>query len=528
MFNLIQGTIQKYLKIQANTGRDYMPSKCKIILTAILSFVLIPSYAIENPNKIQSILPAFEKSVNTMLEESHVPGVAIGIVSGDKIVFMKGFGVRDIETKEAVDTNTIFPIGSLSKAFTGVTMAKLVSQGKVKWDDKVISYLPHFKLYDPWVTKEITIRDLLSHRSGLTTHTGDILQVLGYNREQIINRLQYVKPTSSFRSRWDYQNSMFAVAGELAGKVSGKTWDNVIAEQIFTPLNMNSSSARMADFHNAKNKITTYRLVNNKPEKNVLDLDDTFAPSGGVSTTISDMMNWMIMELNKGKYKDQQIINKDALAETQSPQIVMSKNPEYKDKFLFYGLGVVVEYDDQGHTYIQHSGALDGIRSYFAFIPNKKIGIVVFANAFPNALPEAITHTFLDLYFTGKTSKDWLAYDNKAFTELLKSIEPKAEATPPKNLNNKTSLPLEKFIGHYRNNYLGDIEVTKDKDSLILTLLTPKQLQLKLEHWNGDQFATQTDGSVNIITFTKSNAEISHLKIDGFTNDVDAVFKRIK
>lgn len=503
-------------------------SKFKFLVIAILSFVLTPSYATENTNRIQTILPAFEKSVNTILEESHVPGIAIGIVSGNKIIFMKGFGVRDIETKEPIETDTIFPIGSLSKAFTGVTMAKLVSQHKVKWDDKVITHLPHFKLHDPWVTKEITIRDLLSHRSGLPTHSGDILQVLGYNREQVLDRLQYVKPTTSFRSHWDYQNSMFAAAGELAGKVSDKTWDKVIAEQIFIPLKMNSSSARMDDFYKAKNKITTYRLVNNKPEKNLLDLDDTFAPSGGVNTTISDMMNWMIMELNEGKYNNQVIIDKASLAETQSPQVVMSKNPEYKDKFLFYGFGVVVEYDDEGNTYIQHAGALDGIRSYFAFIPDKKIGIVVLANAFPNAVPEAIAHTFFDLYFKGKSSKDWLAYDNKAFTDLLNELAPKAEKIPDKNPNNKTSLPLEKFTGRYHNDYIGDIEVIKNKDSLVLTLLTPKQLTFNLEHWNGDKFATHNDGQVNIITFTKSNSDISQVKIDGLTNDVDAVFKRSK
>lgn len=476
--------------------------------------------------RIKSLLPEFEKFAQGALDKTKVPGMSIGIVCEDEVIYMKSFGVKDVGTKVPVDLDTIFPIGSCSKPITGSLFGLLVSEGKVNWTDKVVKYFPSFQLYDPWVTKQFMINDLLCHRSGLPTHTADMLWLFGYSRDELIKRLRFVKPTTSFRSHWDYQNCFFAVAGVVAEKIFGKSWESVVKEKLFMPLGMNATSADPKDFVKAKNKITPYALNDGKLTAITLIDNNAYSPSGGVNTNIKDIVKWLRFELNGGKFDGMQIVKSKDLKETHAPQIPMMENVAYPSKYLFYALGWVVEYDDEGNTYLQHQGALDGIRSFIILLPEKKTGIAILSNAFPSGMTESVGHAFFDLFLHGKISRDWVQYDNENFQKLLASLSTKAPELPPKNTNNKPSFSLEQSVGRYYNDYIGDIAVSEKNGRLSIEFLVPAKFSVDLDHWNGDLFVIQFDGDTKEVLFKKENGQVRQVTIKGLVTEVEPVFTR--
>lgn len=317
-------------------------------------------------------LNGFDDYVQKAMKEWEVPGVAIAIVKGDQIVLAKGYGVRKIGEPAVVDEHTLFAIGSSSKAFTAASVAILVDQGKLKWDDPVTKYLPGFEMYDPYVTRELTVRDLLTHRSGL--QRGDFLWYGSeLDRDEIVRRARFIKPSWSLRSTFGYQNIMYLTAGQLVARVSGKTWDEFIQQRIFAPLSMTSSNTSISAFKTADNIASPHAKVDEKvnaiPWRNI----DNIAPAGSINSNVLDMAQWVRLQLNQGAIKNERVFSAAAAKEMHASQTIIRFEPPYAmwypdAHFLNYGMGWFLS-DYRGRKVVEHGGAIDGMRAEVAVIP---------------------------------------------------------------------------------------------------------------------------------------------------------------
>jgi CubicO group peptidase (beta-lactamase class C family) len=479
-------------------GQEHVMNSVVWRAAAVLLFLLPPTaqagpVPAVTPEKVKAALPELEKLADQTLQKTGVPGMAVAVVYRDEVVYLKGFGVRKAGEKGPVDADTVFQLASVSKPIATTVLAALVGKGIIHWDDPVIDHDGDFRLYDPWVTRAVTFRDLLCHRSGLPAHAGDLLEDLGYGRAEILHRLRYVKPASSFRSRHAYTNFAFTEAGVAGARAAGKTWEELSADKLYRPLGMKSTSSRFADYAAAKNRAVLHVRVEGRwVAKHVRD-PDAQSPAGGVSSTARDLAQWMRVQLAGGRYGGEQLIPADALGETHRPQIV-SRPPENPstDRAGYYGLGWNVNYDDEGRIRLGHSGAFDlGAATVVSLLPSEKLGIVVLTNAAPIGVPEAVSAGYFDLVRNGKVERDWL----KLFAELIQSAadattnysKPPSKPSPP--------LPFEAYVGIYHNDYFGDIEVIKKGGALQLTL-GPTKTAFPLRHWDRDVFIYQPTGEM--------------------------------
>ena len=366
-----------------------------IILLLFVLVAFLPAYAQEAP------LNGFDDYVNKALREWEVPGLAIAIIKDDRIVLAKGYGVRKLGDPTPVNERTLFAIGSSSKAFTAAAIAMLVDEGKLKWDDPVTKYLPGFELYDPYVTRELTVRDLLSHRSGL--ERGDFLWYgTEYDRDEILRRARYLKPTWSLRSTFGYQNLMFLAAGQLIAKVSGKSWDDFIRQRMFTPLSMTASSTSIRDLKNADNVSSPHAKIEDKVEVIPWRNIDNIAPAGSINSSVVDMAQWVRLQLAQGEYQKQHLLSSGAAKEMHTSQTVIRLEPPLslfypEAHFLNYGLGWFLQ-DYRGRKVVEHGGAIDGMRAQVAMIPEEKLGLVILTNMGGTILPLPLMYRIFDAY----------------------------------------------------------------------------------------------------------------------------------
>jgi CubicO group peptidase (beta-lactamase class C family) len=447
------------------------------------------------PEKVTAALPELEKLALQTLEKTGVPGMAIGIVYQDQVVYLKGFGVRKAGTAAAVDADTVFQLASVSKPMTSTVLAALVGEGVIGWDDRAIDHDPDFRLYDPWVTREVTLRDLLCHRTGLPGQAADLLEDLGYDRKQILFRLRYLKPSSSFRSHYEYNNLTYTEAGVAGARAAGKAWEDLCAEKLYRPLGMSSTSSRFAEYEAAPNRALLHVSVNGKWVAKYVRHPDAEAPAGGVSSTVRDMARWLRLQLGNGAYNGRQLIAAEALAETHRPQMVnnVPQNPA-KDRAGSYGLGWNVGYDDGGRVRWSHSGGFDlGAATEVALLPAEGLGIVVLTNAAPIFVPESISASFFDLALSGKVQRDWLAAYTQHLGGSFKQYDgrgrdyshPPAQKAPP--------LAAEAYAGTYQNDFFGDAEVVAKEGALVLRL-GPDKPPFPLQHFDRDLFLYQPVG----------------------------------
>jgi CubicO group peptidase (beta-lactamase class C family) len=455
-------------------------------LTTFLLFVLVaflPAYGQEAP------LNGFDDYVNKALREWEVPGLAIAIVKDDRIVLAKGYGVRKLGDPAPVNERTLFAIGSSSKAFTAAAIAMLVDEGKLKWDDPVTKYLPGFELYDPYVTRELTVRDLLSHRSGL--ERGDFLWYgSDYDRDEILRRTRYLKPTWSLRSTFGYQNLMFLAAGQLVARVSGKTWDEFIRQRIFTPLSMTASSTSIRDLKNADNVASPHAKIEDKVEVIPWRNIDNIAPAGAINSNVVDMAQWVRLQLAQGEYQKQHLLSSGAAKEMHTSQTVIRLDPPLslfypEAHFLNYGLGWFLQ-DYRGRKVVEHGGAIDGMRAQVAMIPEEKLGLVILTNMGGTILPLPLMYRIFDAYL-GAPQRDWSAdmlKTVKGFEEQGKAAQKKAEAEQVKGT--RPSLALAEYAGTYKNDLYGEVKVTHENGKLGMRF--GPSFTSGLEHWHYDTF----------------------------------------
>ncbi|HXG92752.1 MAG TPA: serine hydrolase [Blastocatellia bacterium] len=475
----------------------------------------------------ESTLNGFDEYVSRALKDWDVPGAAIAIVKNDQIVFAKGYGVRKFGEQTPVDEKTLFAIGSASKAFTAAAIAMLVDEGKMKWDDPAIKHLPGFQLFDPYVTREITVRDLLSHRSGLD-RAEFIWYATPYDRNEILRRIMFVKPSSSFRSKFGYQNIMYLAAGQAVARVSGKSWDDFIRERIFAPLGMSSSSTSIRAFANQDDVATPHAKIEGKVQAIVWRNIDNIAPAGAINSNAIDMAQWLRLQLAGGEYKGARLISSGAAKEMHEPQTIIRKEPPWsifypEAHFLSYGLGWFL-HDYKGRKVVEHGGNIDGMTALVAMIPEEKLGVVILTNMNGTLLPTALMYRVFDIYL-GAANKDWSAEMLKAARSLEEQSKAAQKKLEESRVNGtKPSLALEKYAGAYTDDALGDAKVTVENGKLVLR--TPG-LVADLEHWHYDTFrATFRDTVIvgkALVTFTlNSQGKPDGLSISG----INLTFKR--
>ena len=445
------------------------------------------------PERVQSALGELEKLTNQTLNSTGVPGIAIAVVHQDRVVYKQGFGVREAGKPDRLDADTVFQVASISKPIASTVLAVLVGEGHIDWDDRVIDHDPAFRMYDPFTTRELRLRDLLCHRSGLPDHAGDLLEDLGYDRQAILQRLRFQPPASSFRSQFAYTNFGYSEACYAAANASGDSWEELAAKKLFVPLGMTSTSYRFADYAKAKNRALLHVRVDGKWTPRNTRQPDAQAPAGGASTTLNDVVRWMRLQLNEGNFEGQQTVTASALAETHTPQIVTGFTPD-EGRVVSYGLGWNVNVERGGKVFWKHSGAFSlGMRTEVAMLPAEELAIVVLSNAAPTGVPEGLTESFYDLVLDGKPQRDWVEFANRMFDEEIKKewgqerdySHPPTQPTP--------ALNLSAYAGKYANDFFGRIELVEKQDALFLRL-GPKPMEFPLSHWNRDAFIYQPTG----------------------------------
>ena len=433
-------------------------------------------------------LPAdFDAYVRRAMSEFDVPGLSVAVVKDQAVVLTKGYGLRSAGKPGAVDADTVFGIASLSKAFTAAALAMLVDEGKLSWDDPVVKHLPWFQLWDPWVTREITVRDLLCHRSGLPAYGGDMLSFFSpLPREEIVRRLRWLKPESSFRSRYAYQNNMYLTAGELLRAVSGKSWDQLVAERIFQPLGMKRSSTSIRQFPADGNVAMPHAKIGAGQRLIEWPNWDSTGAAGAINSTARDMAAWALLQLGGGEYGGRRLFSAASSRQMWTPHTITpaprppegSKLP--RPNFTAYGLGWAL-FDYHGRKVATHSGGLTGMTCRLLLVPDERLGVLVLTNA-ENPVHYALIYRVVDAYL-GLPETDWIAeYRSAQRKAPQKRFPARVEGTRP-------SLPPEAYAGRYHNPMLGEVEIERLPQGWRFRLkeLGP-EAEASMEHWNYETF----------------------------------------
>lgn len=460
------------------------------------------------------IIPQFDSYAEQSFKTSGVPGMAVAIVKNDTVVYLRCFGVRNTTTNDPVTPDTRFQLASISKTISSASIASMVGNGEISWDDRLEPLNPGFQLSDPWVTGHVTIRDLLMHRTGLPAYAGDELQEIGYNRSEIISRLRYIPLTDGFRSSYAYSNIGITMAAEAAARKTGRQWEDFVSGRIFIPAGMMNTSARFADFENAKDHADTYSMTDRTAVAGPLLNDDVNSPAGGVSSTISDMARYARLQLNDGSIDGKQVIAAAALKETHKPQNIMKTT---NTSIVAYDLGWETTAEN-GMIRLEHGGDLSsGVSTYITLYPEEKMGIVVLTNGFPggHVLKKAVKQGWDDLYFTGAVRKDWyrlLEDEINAALKPGKSGTGPVEQLPPAPAGARPARPLTDYTGTYSQDYYGTVRVEMDAAGLRAYaghLTEPYSLVpydgdtfRELQAGTGVDFLAGSDGTINRVHFT--------------------------
>lgn len=445
----------------------------------------------------QKLDEVIQKTITTF----DVPGMSVGIVKDGKVIYSKGFGVRSLMTKLPMTPETLVGIASNSKGFTCTALAILADEGKLDWDDKVTKFLPDFKMYDDYVTREITIKDLITHRAGLGLGEGDLMffpEGGNISLEQLVHNVRYLKPAHSFRNNMDYNNIMFIVAGEIIHKISGKTWAEFIEERIMKPVGMTASFGSYNRAKGIENKIDAHAPVNGKAVAVPHDWNETANAAGGILSNINDMTTWATFLMNGFVTKDGKRLvsekNANMLWQIQQPIPMAAKNP-YDTKFYGYGLGWFIS-DVKGHRQIQHSGGLIGTVTHFTLIPDMNLGVVVLTNQQSGAAFTTITNTVKDAYL-GIEGRDWLkmlgdrnVHNNQQYEKEKSETYSKVDAYKK---DKTVKLSSEQFVGTYRDAWFGDVVISKEKSGYRIFCKSSERLKGEVLPYSKDTFVVKWD-----------------------------------
>lgn len=468
-------------------------------------------------------LRGYEANVAQAVRDWDIPGLALAIVKDDSVVFARGFGVRRLGDPAPVTERTLFAIASCTKAFTAAALAMLVDSSRLAWDDPATKYLKGFQLSDPYVTRELTVRDLLSHRSGLARGDG-LWWATPYNRDEVLRRIRYLDPSWSFRSHYGYQNIMFLAAGEVVPAVTGKSWDDFVRERIFVPLGMTASNTSVTALAGAADVATPHQRIGGKmqpiPYRNV----DNVGPAGSINSSAVDMAQWIRLQLAGGSYSGRRLLSADRIKEMQSPQTLipldtLTERLRPSTHFLAYGLGWSLS-DYRGKKLVSHGGALDGMRSIVLLVPEDRLGIVVLTNGGEpgRLLTSAVALRMVDAYL-GPPVRDWSAELLQVYRAQVARDSVDEEKEKAKHVaGTRPSLAPAGYAGTYRSEMYGDVTVAVDSSGLVLRF--GPEYTADLAHWHYDTFQATWRNPVmgkDLITFTLgADGTVERLSWPGF------------
>jgi CubicO group peptidase (beta-lactamase class C family) len=483
----------------------------------VLSLVAVAPLSAQLPDGLDDYIEKVRTDWN-------VVGIAVAVVKDDSLVYAKGFGLRELGKPERVDEHTLFAIGSNSKAFTAAGIGILVDEGRMSWDDRVVEHLPWFQLYDPYVTREITVRDLLSHRSGLGRRGDANWYATDFSREEVVRRIRHLEPNSSFRSRAGYQNTMFLAAGLVTDAVTGVTWDEFIKSRIFQPLGMSRSNTSTLDLASDDNVASPHQpfdgTVKVIPYRNL----DNVAPAGSINSSVWEMTHWLRAMLGEGEFAGERLLSDSVVREVHTPNIIYPMGPQTRKlfpsmHFSTYGLGWGLR-DYQGRLVAGHTGGIDGMLSQVTLVPEEELGVVVLTNTSNRGSFNAITWYIVDSYL-GVPTRDWNALflqlnqeaEKAAAEQQRKREEGRVKATSP-------SLPLSEYVGTYDNDMYGTMTVSEEDGKLVCRRHTA--FVGDLEHWHYDTFVAKwrdlsmSAGPGTEFTFTLgSNGKVTGVTVQG-------------
>jgi len=485
----------------------------KKIASLLIIFCLFTIYTYTQPSFITDSLDSY---IQQGMKDWDIPGLAIAIVKDGKVVAMKGFGVRDVQSKEPVDENTLFMIASNSKLFTATALAQLEYDKKLSLNDKITKYFPHYRAYDTTTTQLVTIRDMLSHHLGTKTFQGDFtFWNTSFSRQEIINKMRLLKPSQNFRQSYGYCNSCFLTAGEIIPVVSGMPWEVYVYDSIVEPLGMTNTHTLGYGMEQMPDAAKPYT---NTFSKNLVELPydhiDNLAPAGSMVSCVKDISHWLLMQIDSGRYEGKQILPWAVLQTTREMQTIISstKSSVYPSHFLGYSPGLF-QRDYSGRQVFWHTGGADGFVTNICFVPEEKLGITILTNNDNQGFFELLRYQILDAYMnmpyvnrSKKQLNDFLKEQNK---KLLQIDSLKARVK-----GNKSALPLNAYIGTYANELYGTIIITTDDNDLKIKFNNHNNLTARLQYMDNDEW---------LITYSHPAFGIFPLKFKTESNKVVSI-----
>ncbi len=500
------------------------------------SFIFLSLYSCaQNDNVPSFVKDSLDNYVATALTDWQIPGVAVCIVKNGKIVLMKGYGVKELNGNDKVDENTLFMIGSNSKAFTATALAMLDAEKTISLDDKVTKWIPQFKLDNQAAGEQAIIRDLLCHRIGFRTFQGDFTYwTSNLTRSEVIEKMSHIKAAYPFRTKWGYTNAAFLTAGEIIPKATGMQWEQYLKEKIFTPLGMNNTLALSKDFPNAANKCSAHTIADGKLVKIPFCYIDNLAPAGSIGSSVNDMSHWVMAQLNNGEYNNKQVIPRSAIAQTWAPHSILGNGGHLYNTghFSLYGLGWFLE-EYCGKKIVSHTGGVNGFVTSVTLLPEEKLGIIVFTNTDQNNFYEALKWEIIDAYL-GKSYRNY----SKVFVTSF-NLEKASEEKNDKKMQDsvaryvKHELGSPDYTGTYFNDVYGNMSVVKEAGELRMKFSHHPNMYAKLEPIGGNRFYavfSDPEFSKAVFPFTVENGKVVSVtvKVADFIEFNSYEFKKIK
>ena len=478
----------------------------RVLATLALALVAARTAPAQSP---APALPAdFDARVAQVLRTFDVPGAAVAVVKDGRVLVARGYGVRTLGRPESVDANTRFGIASNTKAFTATVLAQLVEEGKLAWDAPVVRYLPDFALYDPWVTRELSVRDLLVHRSGLGLGAGDLLwwPASTYDRGEIVRRLRFIKPATSFRSAYAYDNVLYLVAGRLIEHTTGRSWEDAVRERVLARVGMTGSTVRHSDAAaagGAANVATPHAEVGDRVRPVAPMTSDNTNPAGGINSTAADMAKWMLVQLDSGRLADSAGRQRRLFSPTSARELWTTVTPipgarlappgfaHLRSPVRGYALGFGTSVY-RGRYQLQHSGGLPGYTSLVTMLPDERLGVAVLTNAESGDAWQAITLSAVDALLGIVPAPDYLGLFTRLRAEGRAALAAAgAGSRAARDSASRPSLPLARYAGRYEDAWYGDVRVALEGGRLVMRFGHTPQLVGDLEHWQHDTFVAR-------------------------------------
>jgi CubicO group peptidase (beta-lactamase class C family) len=468
--------------------------------------------------RIEQAIAQLDRLAQGIMVHSGVPGMSVAVVHGGKTVYAKGFGVRKAGEAARVDADTVFQLASVSKSIGATVVAQQVGAGTLKWTTPVATALPWFALSDPYASTHVTLADLYSHRSGLPEHAGDLLEDLGYGRQEVLQRIRLL-PLAPFRATYAYTNFGLTAAAEALARAAGRDWARLSEEAIYRPLGMTSTSSRFADYKARSNRAVTHVKRHGAYVPGDERDPDAQSPAGGVSSSANDVAKWLALLLAGGNAGGRQLVDKSALLQAMSPQVVSRPPANLNERASYYGYGFNVGASASGRVTISHSGAFAlGAGTAFMIVPSADVGIVVLTNGSPTGVPESLVAQFTDLVQFGRLQRDWVPLFEMYLAPLLAptgslvGVPRPSHPAPPR--------PTAAYAGTYQNAYYGALQVVEHQGTIELRL-GPRPTAFRLSHWDGNVFTFMLNnenappGTISKATFSEGKVVLEYYDEQG-------------